>query len=41
MTDGSIRLDDVTRAAVDSGRLVRLATVNPDGTPQVICVYVG
>jgi Pyridoxamine 5'-phosphate oxidase len=28
-------------AAVDSGRLVHLATINPDGTPQVTCVYVG
>jgi PPOX class probable F420-dependent enzyme len=41
MTDDPIRLNQVTRAAVDSGRLVHLATINPDGTPQVICVYVG
>ena len=41
MTDGAIRLNEVTRAAVDSGRLVHLATINPDGTPQVTCVYVG
>ena len=41
MTDGPIRLNHVTRAAVDSGRLVHLATINPDGTPQVTCVYVG
>ena len=41
MTDGPIRLNEVTRAAVDSGRLVHLATINPDGTPQVTCVYVG
>jgi PPOX class probable F420-dependent enzyme len=41
MTDGPIRLNTVTRAAVDSGRLVHLATINPDGTPQVTCVYVG
>jgi PPOX class probable F420-dependent enzyme len=41
MTDGPIRLDNVTRAAVDSGRLVHLATINPDGTPQVTCVYAG
>jgi hypothetical protein len=39
MTDGPIRLNEVTRAAVDSGRLVHLATINPDGTPQVTCVY--
>src|ERR1700690_4609682 len=41
MTDGPIRLNEVTRAAVDSGRLVHLATINPDGTPQVTCVYAG
>src|ERR1700678_4622647 len=41
MTDGSIRLDEITRAAVASGRLVHLATINPDGTPQVTCIYVG
>src|ERR1700749_2776327 len=41
MTDGPIRLNTVTRAAVDSGRLVHLATINPDGTPQGTCVYVG
>jgi hypothetical protein len=34
MTDGPIRLDDVTRAAVDSGRLVHLVTINSDGTPH-------
>ena len=39
MTDGPIRLNEVTRAAVDSGRLIHLATLNPDGTPQVTCVY--
>jgi PPOX class probable F420-dependent enzyme len=41
MADGPIRLNEVTRAAVDSGRLVHLATISPDGTPQVTCVYVG
>jgi PPOX class probable F420-dependent enzyme len=41
MTEGLIRLDQATRAAVASGRLVHLATINPDGTPQVTCVYVG
>ena len=41
MADGLIRLDEVTRASVASGRLVHLATINPDGTPQVTCVYVG
>ena len=41
MTEGPIRLDGTTRAAVDSGRLVHLVTINPDGTPQVTCVYAG
>ncbi len=41
MTDDLIRLDETTRAAVDSGRLVHLATINPDGSPQVTCVYAG
>jgi PPOX class probable F420-dependent enzyme len=41
MADASIRLDEITRAAVASGRLVHLATINADGTPQVSCVYVG
>jgi PPOX class probable F420-dependent enzyme len=41
MADGAIRLDETTRAAVASGRLVHLATINRDGTPQVTCIYVG
>jgi PPOX class probable F420-dependent enzyme len=41
MTESQIQLDETTRAAVASGRLVHLATINPDGTPQVTCVYVG
>ena len=41
MADEPIRLDPTTRAAVASGRLVHLATINPDGTPQVTCIYVG
>ena len=41
MADIPIRLDETTRAAVASGRLVHLATINPDGTPQVTCVYAG
>ncbi len=40
MADSPIRLDEATRAAVASGRLVHLATINPDGTPQVTCIYV-
>ena len=41
MADDLVRLDETTRAAVASGRLVHLATINPDGTPQVTCIYVG
>ncbi len=41
MADAPIRLDETTRGAVASGRLVHLVTLNPDGTPQVSCVYVG
>ena len=41
MTEGPIRLDEITRGAVASGRLVHLATINPDGTSQVTCIYVG
>jgi hypothetical protein len=35
MADNPIRLDETTRAAVDSGRLVHLVTLNADGSPQV------
>jgi PPOX class probable F420-dependent enzyme len=41
MADDLIRLDETTRAAVASGRLVHLATISSDGTPQVTCIYVG
>jgi PPOX class probable F420-dependent enzyme len=41
MVDAPIRLDETTRAAIASGRLVHLATINADGTPQVTCIYVG
>src|ERR1700722_15754376 len=41
MADAPIRLDETTRGAVASGRLVHLVTINPDGTPQVTCVHVG
>lgn len=36
-----IQLDATTRGAVASGRLAHIVTVNPDGSPQVSCVYVG
>ena len=41
MADTPIRLDELTRHAVSSGRLVHLATINPECTPQVTCIYVG
>ncbi|MEY2524554.1 MAG: hypothetical protein QOJ66_3119 [Ilumatobacteraceae bacterium] len=42
MTDRPvIRLDATTRAAVASGRLAHVVTLNPDGSPQVSCVFVG
>ena len=33
-------LNDAARAALTSGRLAHLVTINPDGSPQVSCVYV-
>ena len=36
-----LRLDATTRAAITSGRLAHLVTINPDGSPQVSCIYVG
>lgn len=41
MAEGPIRFDETTRAAVVSGRLIHLVTINADGSPQVSCVYVG
>ena len=42
MTDRPVvRLDAPTRAAVTSGRLAHLVTLNRDGSPQVSCVFVG
>ena len=29
------------RVLLESGRLAHMATINPDGTPQVTCVWVG
>jgi PPOX class probable F420-dependent enzyme len=34
-------LNDEARAALSSGRLVHLVTVNPDGSPQLSIVWVG
>lgn len=41
MSQKPIRLNEATRQALASGRLAHLATINPDGTPQVTCIYVG
>jgi len=34
-------LPDSAREVVESGALAHLATVNPDGSPQLSCVWVG
>ena len=34
-------LPDSARLFVESGRLAHLVTLNPDGSPQVSCVWVG
>ena len=34
-------LPDSARAMIESGRLAHLVTLNPDGSPQVSCVWVG
>jgi len=36
-----MELPDNARALVESGRLAHLVTLNPDGSPQVSCVWVG
>ena len=41
MPTSTIRLDETTRAAFAAGRLAHLVTVNPDGSPQASCVYMG
>ena len=34
-------LNEAARAALNSGRLAHLVTLNPDGSPQVTIVWVG
>ena len=36
-----MRLPDSARNLVESGSLAHLVTLNPDGSPQVTCVWVG
>ncbi|HUQ22141.1 MAG TPA: PPOX class F420-dependent oxidoreductase [Gaiellaceae bacterium] len=36
-----MELPESARAFVESGRLAHLVTLNPDGSPQVSCVWVG
>jgi PPOX class probable F420-dependent enzyme len=36
-----MQLPDDVRAVVESGRLAHLVTLNPDGSPQIACVWVG
>jgi PPOX class probable F420-dependent enzyme len=36
-----VPLDDAARALLESDALAHFVTLNPDGTPQVSCVWVG
>jgi PPOX class probable F420-dependent enzyme len=36
-----VRLPDAARGLIESGTLAHLVTLNPDGSPQVTCVWVG
>jgi PPOX class probable F420-dependent enzyme len=36
-----VRLSDAARALIESGALAHLVTLNPDGSPQVTCIWVG
>jgi len=36
-----MRLPDSARTLVESGSLAHLVTLNPDGSPQLTCVWVG
>ena len=36
-----MRIGEDVRRVVESGRLAHLVTINPDGSPQVTCVWVG
>ena len=36
-----MRLSNAARALIESGSLAHLVTLNPDGSPQVTCIWVG
>jgi hypothetical protein len=36
-----VRLPDSARTLIESGSLAHLVTLNPDGSPQVTCIWVG
>jgi PPOX class probable F420-dependent enzyme len=36
-----VQLPESARAILESGRLAHLVTLNPDGSPQISCVWVG
>ena len=38
---GSVELPEAARRLIESGSLAHLVTLNPDGAPQVTCVWVG
>ena len=35
------KLNDAARALIESGKLAHCVTINPDGSPQVTCVWAG
>jgi len=39
--EDEVRLPDSARELVESGSLAHLVTLNPDGSPQVTCIWVG
>ncbi|MGD1225165.1 TIGR03618 family F420-dependent PPOX class oxidoreductase [Streptomyces krungchingensis] len=40
-TTKAYRMTEPVRRALTSGRLAHMVTLNPDGSPQVACVWVG
>jgi PPOX class probable F420-dependent enzyme len=36
-----VELPESARAVIESGQLAHLVTLNPDGSPQVSCIWVG
>ena len=38
---GEMKLPETARALIESGSLAHLVTLNPDGSPQVTCIWIG